>query len=83
MLADPRFIAPDSGDLNLQATSPAIGVGATSVALTSWTSPLWSRYFAGGAIAVNGVTDINGQARIEGTIDLGADEYGSAPAVKK
>ena len=83
VLADPRFIAPDSGNLNLQATSPAIGVGATSVALTSWTSPLWSRYFTGGAIAVNGVTDINGQARIEGTIDLGADEYGTAPASKR
>jgi hypothetical protein len=83
VLADPRFIAPESGNLNLQATSPAIDVGATGVALTTWTSPLWSRYYAGGAIAVNGVTDINGQARIEGTIDLGADEYGSAPAAKK
>lgn len=83
VLADPRFIAPESGNLNLQATSPAIGVGATGAALTTWTSPLWSRYFAGGAIAVNGVTDINGQARIEGTIDLGADEYGSAPAANK
>ncbi|HAK92124.1 right-handed parallel beta-helix repeat-containing protein [Massilia timonae] len=83
VLADPRFIAPESGNLNLQAASPAIDVGATSVALTTWTSPLWSRYFAGGAIAVNGLTDINGQARIEGTIDLGADEYGSAPAASK
>lgn len=83
VLADPRFIAPESGNLNLQATSPAIGVGATGAALTTWTSPLWSRYFAGGAIPVNGVTDINGQARIEGTIDLGADEYGSAPAANK
>lgn len=83
VLADPRLIAPESGNLNLQATSPAINVGATSVALTNWTSPLWSRYFAGGAIAVNGVTDINGQARVEGTIDLGADEYGSAPAAAR
>lgn len=83
VLADPRFIAPESGNLNLQATSPAIGVGATGAALTTWTSPLWSRYFAGGAIPVNGVTDITGQARIEGTIDLGADEYGSAPAANK
>jgi len=82
VLANPRFIDPDNGNLNLQATSPAIDVGATSVALTNWSSPLWSRYFAGGAIAVNGVTDINGQARIEATIDLGADEYGAAPASK-
>ncbi|KQQ35998.1 hypothetical protein ASF61_07210 [Duganella sp. Leaf126] len=80
VLADPRYVAPESGNLNLQATSPAINVGATSVALTGWSSPLWSRYYPGGAIAVNGVADINGQARIEGIIDLGADEYGSAPA---
>lgn len=82
VLANPRFVAPDSGDLNLLATSPAINVGTVGTALTTWTSPLWSRYYPGGAIAVNGTTDINGQARIEGTIDLGADEYGSAPAQK-
>lgn len=82
VLADPRFVAPDSGNLNLQATSPAINAGTLGTALTSWTSPLWSRYYAGGAIAVNGTTDINGQGRIEGTIDLGADEYGSAAAQK-
>ena len=81
VLANPRFVAPDNGDLNLQATSPAINVGATGTVLTTWTSPLWSRYFAGGAIPVNGKTDFNGQARIEGTIDLGADEYGSAAAL--
>lgn len=83
VLADPRFIAPESGNLNLQAASPAINVGATSIALTSWTSPLWSRYYPGGAIPVNGTTDINGQARIEGTIDLGADEYGTVPAQRR
>jgi len=83
VLANPRFIAPDSGNLNLEVTSPAINVGATSIALTTWTSPLWSRYYPGGAIPVNGTTDINGQARIEGTIDLGADEYGSTAAARK
>jgi len=57
VLANPRFIAPESGNLNLQATSPAIDAGATGVALTTWTSPLWSRCFAGGAIAVNGADE--------------------------
>nr|WP_314540019.1 hypothetical protein [uncultured Massilia sp.] len=78
VVADPRFVAPESGNLNLQVNSPAINVGATGTALTGWTSPLWTRYFPSGAIPVNGTRDINGQARIEGIIDLGADEYGTA-----
>ena len=47
--------------------------------LTPHTLPLWATYFPSGAIPVNGVKDINGQARAEGVIDLGADEYGTAP----
>lgn len=82
VIADPRFIDPESGKLNLLNTSPALNVGAKGDPVT-WTSPLFSRYYPGGAIPVNGTTDINGEARIEGTIDLGADEYGSAPALKK
>ena len=77
--ADPRYVAPQSGNLNLQQTSPAINVGNPGAALTTWTSPLWATYFPSGAIPVNGVKDINGQARVEGVIDLGADEYGTAP----
>ncbi|USX29519.1 hypothetical protein NHH73_15000 [Oxalobacteraceae bacterium OTU3CINTB1] len=77
--ADPRYVAPQSGNLNLQQTSPAINVGNPGTALTTWTSPLWATYFPSGAIPVNGVKDINGQARAEGVIDLGADEYGTAP----
>ena len=77
--ADPRYVAPQTGNLNLQQTSPAINVGNAGAALTGWTSPLWATYFPSGAIPVNGVKDINGQARAEGVIDLGADEYGTAP----
>lgn len=77
--ADPRYAAPQTGDLHLQQTSPAINVGNAGTALTGWSSPLWASYFPSGAIPVNGVKDINGQARAEGVIDLGADEYGSAP----
>ena len=80
VVADPRFVAPASGNLNLLATSPAINVGATGAALSGWSSPLWTRYFPSGAIALNGVQDINGEARIENIIDLGADEYGTAAA---
>lgn len=78
VVSDPRFVAPASGKLNLLATSPAINVGATGAALTGWSSPLWTRYFPSGAIPLNGTQDINGQARVEGIIDLGADEYGTA-----
>ncbi|MEO5935522.1 MAG: hypothetical protein ABIQ08_18460 [Duganella sp.] len=79
VVADPRYVAPQSGNLNLQATSPAINVGAVGTALTTWSSPLWTAYFPSGSIPVNGTLDINGQARAEGVIDLGADEYGTAP----
>lgn len=82
VIADPRYVAPAGGNLNLQATSPAINVGAVGSALTTWTSPLWASYFPSGAIPVNGTQDINGQARAEGVIDLGADEYGTAAAAK-
>lgn len=80
VVADPRYTAPASGNLNLLNTSPAINVGATGSALTTWSSPLWTRYFPSGAIPLNGTQDINGQARVEGIIDLGADEYGTAAA---
>ena len=82
--ADPRFVAPDSGNLNLQATSPAINAGTVGAPLTGWTSPLFTRYFPSGSIPANGLTDINGQARIENSmIDLGADEYGTTPAASR
>jgi hypothetical protein len=46
---------------------------------TSWTSTLWDAYFPpNGDIPPNGKVDVDGGARIERTIDLGADEYGAA-----
>lgn len=77
VIADPRYVAPASGNLRLQANSPAIGVGATGAALTTWTSPFWATQYPSGAIPLNGTLDFDGQARIEGIIDLGADEYGA------
>lgn len=82
VIADPRYAAPTTGDLKLLNTSPAINVGATGTALTTWSSPLWTRYFPSGSIPLNGTQDINGEARIEGIIDLGADEYGTAAAAQ-
>ncbi|GJI89695.1 hypothetical protein [Duganella hordei] len=82
VIADPRYVAPTTGDLKLLNTSPAINVGATGTALTTWSSPLWTRYFPSGSIPLNGTQDINGEARIEGIIDLGADEYGTAAAAQ-
>jgi hypothetical protein len=79
VIADPRYVAPATGNLRLLNTSPAINVGAVGTALTTWTSPLWTTYFPSGSIPLNGVKDINLQSRAEGTIDLGADEYGTAP----
>ncbi|HEX8609917.1 MAG TPA: hypothetical protein VF800_01340 [Telluria sp.] len=78
VVADPKFVAPATGNLKLQAASPAINAGAVTAALTNWSSPLWTRYFPSGVIAVNGTADINGEARSEGAIDLGADEFGTA-----
>lgn len=83
VVADPRFVAPATGNLNLQANSPAINVGTVGAPLTGWTSPLFTRYYPSGSIPANGLADINGQARIENTlIDLGADEYGTSAATR-
>ncbi|CUI08963.1 right-handed parallel beta-helix repeat-containing protein [Massilia antarctica] len=78
VIADPKYVAPATGNLRLQAASPAINAGAVTAAVTNWTSPLWTRYFPSGAIAPNGVADIDGGPRSEGPIDLGADEFGTA-----
>jgi len=78
VIADPRYVAPATGNLHLQASSPAIGVGASGAALTTWTSSFWATQYPSGAIPLNGNLDFDGQARVEGVIDLGADEYGVA-----
>jgi hypothetical protein len=82
VIADPRYTAPTTGNLKLLDTSPARDVGALGAALTTWSSPLWTRYFPSGSIPLNGTQDINGEARVEGIIDLGADEYGTAAAAQ-
>jgi hypothetical protein len=75
---DPRYVAADTGNLRLQAASPAIGQGTLGAAVTGWSSPLWTAYYPSGAIPANGNRDYDGQQRVEGgTIDLGADEYGT------
>jgi len=83
MVADPALVAPQSGNLKLLKGSPARDVGTPGAALTSWSSPLWARYFPAGAIPVNGIKDFSGEARMEGQIDLGADEYGTSGAETK
>jgi hypothetical protein len=79
VVSDPKYIAPATGNLRIQSSSPAINAGAVAADITSWTSTLWDTYFPpNGDIPPNGKVDINGEARIESTIDLGADEYGTA-----
>jgi hypothetical protein len=78
VINDPRYVAPDNGNLRLQAASPALNNGAVGAALTTWTSPFWATQYPSGAIPVNGTMDFDGQARVEGIIDLGADEFGTA-----
>lgn len=79
LIADPKYVGPATGNLRIQSSSPAIGAGAVAADITTWTSALWDTYFPpNGAIPPNGKVDINGEARIENTIDLGADEYGTA-----
>jgi hypothetical protein len=78
LVQNPLYIAPASGDLKIQATSPAINAGAVTANLTTWTSTFWDGIFPpNGDIPVNGLTDFNGEARQEGIIDLGADEFGT------
>ncbi|MFP5389953.1 MAG: fibronectin type III domain-containing protein [Gammaproteobacteria bacterium] len=77
-VGNPLFVAPATGNLNLQAGSPAINAGTSSGVLSGWSAPVFARYYPSGAIPLNGSTDINGQARFEGAIDLGADEFGTA-----
>jgi len=82
VIADPKYVAPASGNLRIHRSSPAIGAGAVAADITTWTSAFWDKYFPpNGAIPPNGKVDINGEARIESTIDLGADEYGTASGV--
>jgi hypothetical protein len=82
VINDPRYVAPDSGNLRLQAASPALNNGAVGAALTTWTSPFWATQYPSGAIPVNGTMDFDGQARVDGIIDLGADEFGTALQVQ-
>ena len=84
VVADPKYVAPTTGNLRVQSSSPAISAGAVAADITTWTSTFWDAYFPpNGSIPPNGKVDINGEARIEGTIDLGADEYGTAKGVAK
>lgn len=77
VIADPKFVAPLVGNLNLQSTSSAINAGFVTADLTGWTSPLWSKHYPGAGIPPNGRTDYSNEARIENAIDLGADEFGT------
>ncbi|MET0497472.1 MAG: hypothetical protein ABW106_04260 [Steroidobacteraceae bacterium] len=79
VIADPKYVAPASGNLRIQSSSPAVNAGTVAADITTWASTFWdNKYSASGAIPPNGKLDINREARIEGTIDLGADEYGTA-----
>lgn len=75
IVADPKYVSAATGDLNIQSTSPAIDVGAISADVTGWASPIWQRYFPSNGIPPNGDADINGHARVQNIIDLGAVEY--------
>ncbi len=78
VIANPLFVAPATGNLRLQSTSPAINAGVVAANITTWTSTIWDVYFpTQGNIPPNGLLDINGESRVEGVIDLGADEYGT------
>lgn len=82
LIADPKYVAPATGNLRIQSSSPAINAGVVAADIATWTSTLWDTYFPpNGDIPPNGKVDINGQARIESIIDLGADEYGTASGV--
>jgi hypothetical protein len=74
VVADPKYVAPTTGNLHIQSTSPAINIGAVSANITGWTSAIWTRYFPSGSIPPNGAVDIDGQLRSNGVIDIGADE---------
>ena len=81
VIANPMYVAPDSGNLYLTATSPAIDAGVSGVPISTWTAPVFSRYYPAGAIPASGTVDYGGGVRITGTLDLGADEYSGAPPV--
>lgn len=78
LIEDPLFHDPAQGDLNLQPGSPAIDAGQVEASLTGWDDPFWLSIFEGAEIPVHGERDIHGEARFEGPIDLGADEFGTA-----
>ena len=75
ILTDPLFQSPEQGDLNLTANSPAINAGQLQTDITDWVDSFWQVEYPTGMIPVHGSTDINGDARINSTLDLGADEF--------
>ena len=79
IVADPRFVDANQGILRIESDSPAVDQGINLPDLSSWSDPFWQTLFSQGLIPAHGTSDINGETRMEGTIDIGADEYGNTP----
>jgi hypothetical protein len=74
ILSHPLYIDPDNNNLNLQDTSPAKEEGSLQTNINSWNDMFWQKEFLNGNITVHGVKDIQGDIRVNGILDLGADE---------
>ena len=72
---NPQFVDPGKGNLNIQQASAAVDNGILQSNISNWNSSLWVEIFGSNSIPVHGYQDINGQVRIENTIDIGADEF--------
>ncbi len=76
---NPDYVDPNSGNLELQASSTAIDNGVIESPITNWTSPFWESLFPpNGDFLPQGNKDIKGNPRVYNTIiDFGAHEFGS------
>lgn len=74
IIADPLYVAVSSGNLDINASSPAMNEGVEEANITSWTDEFWKNEFTDGIIPVHGSSDIHGDKRFNGQVDMGADE---------
>ena len=77
IVQNPNYTNPLQGELSLEASSPAINRGNRAKDIKTWIDLFWKNQFTNGVIPTHGSSDIDGNDRFNGEIDLGANEVKS------